>query len=147
MKKNSHVLKMLSAFLVLASGSVFAQSTPVGLWRVFDDDTKQPLSLVRVTESGGLLSGKMEALLDPARQDAKCIKCTDERKDQPMLGMVIMRDVKTAGDGTWDGGNILDPNNGKVYRVRLKPIEGGNRLEIRGYIGPFFRNQYWSRVQ
>ena len=80
------------------------------------------------------------------RQNAKCALCTDERKNQPMLGMTIMRNVKSSGDGTWEGGEILDPNNGNVYRVRLKPIEGGKALEVRGYIGPFFRNQRWTRL-
>lgn len=112
-----------------------------------DDDTKQPLSLVRISETAGVQSGKLEKLLDPARQNDKCTLCADDRKNQPMLGMTIMRNVKASGDGTWEGGDILDPNNGKVYRVRLKPIEGGKALEVRGYIGPFFRNQRWTRVE
>lgn len=124
-----------------------AQSTPVGLWQMLDDDSQQPLSLVRISETGGIQSGKLEKLLDPARQNDKCNLCADERKNQPMLGMTIMRNVKANGDGTWEGGDILDPNNGKVYRVRLKPIEGGKALEVRGYIGPFFRNQRWTRVE
>ena len=137
----------LLASALLTSCTAFAQTTPVGLWRVFDDDTKQPVSLVRIVDAGGVLSGKIEKLLDPATQDAKCDKCTDERKDRPMLGMTILRNVKRTGDDTWEDGEILDPDNGKVYRVRLKPLDGGKKLEVRGYIGLFFRNQHWQRVE
>ena len=57
--------------------------------------------------------------------------------------------IKASADdkGIWDGGDILDPNNGKVYRLRMKPLDGGKALEVRGYIGPFFRNQQWIRVE
>ena len=112
----------------------------------FDDETKQEKSHVRITEQGGVLTGKVEKLLDPAKQGSRCEKCTDERKDQPVTGMTILRNVKANGE-VWDGGDILDPNNGKVYRVRLKPEDGGKQLEVRGYLGPFFRNQHWIRVE
>ena len=106
-------------------------------------------SLVRITEADGALTGTVEKLLDPTRQDAKCDKCSDERKDQPVLGMTLLAGVKKNAetDGLWDGGTILDPNNGKVYRLRLKTEDGGKKLEVRGYIGPFFRNQHWIRVE
>ena len=145
--KKRNWMNTLALTLAIVGGAAQAQNTPVGLWQMLDDDSKQPLSLVRISEAEGVQSGKLEKLLDPARQNAKCTLCTDERKNQPMLGMTIMRNVKSSGDGTWEGGEILDPNNGNVYRVRLKPIEGGKALEVRGYIGPFFRNQRWTRVE
>ena len=127
----------------------FAQATPVGLWKTIDDETKQEKSLVRILDSGGTLTGKVEKITDPAKQDSKCDKCSDERKDKPVLGMLLVRNTKQSADDKdiWDGGDILDPNNGKVYRLRLKPIDGGKALEVRGYIGPFFRNQTWLRVE
>jgi len=136
----------IALVLCVAAGAAWAQATPAGLWKTIDDETKQEKSYVRITEQGGTLTGKVEKLLDPARQDSRCDKCTDERKDQPITGMTILRNVKANGD-VWDGGDILDPNNGKVYRVRLKPEEGGKRLEVRGYLGPFYRNQHWIRVE
>ena len=136
----------MAIVLSVAAGAAWSQSTPAGLWKTIDDETKQEKSYVRITEQGGTLTGKVEKLLDPARQDSRCDKCTDERKDQPITGMTILRNVKANGD-VWDGGDILDPNNGKVYRVRLKPEEGGKRLEVRGYLGPFYRNQHWIRVE
>ncbi|OSZ73490.1 hypothetical protein CAP37_15550 [Hydrogenophaga sp. IBVHS1] len=136
--------------LSMASLSAFAQMSPVGVWKTIDDDTKKEKSLVRITENNGVYSGKIEKFLDPdSKPDAVCDKCTDERKDKPILGMTILRNLKqSTGDKTvYDGGDIVDPNNGKVYRSRLKPIEDGKKLEMRGYIGPFYRTQVWLRVE
>ena len=139
---------MFAAAVALLAEVAFAQATPVGLWKTIDDETKQEKSHVRIVESAGVLSGKVEKLLDPAKQDTKCDKCTDARKDQPVLGMAIIEGVKkSADDPYWDGGTILDPNNGKTYKVRLTPKDGGKTLEVRGFIGPFFRNQTWIRVE
>ncbi|MCA0242087.1 MAG: DUF2147 domain-containing protein [Proteobacteria bacterium] len=139
-----------SLALALAVGSAFAQMTPVGLWKTIDDDSKQEKSLVRIVDNGGVVSGRIEKLLDPA-SDAKalCDKCTDERKGQPIVGLTILRNLKpSAEDNTvWEGGDVLDPNNGKLYRARLKPSNGGKELQLRGYLGPFYRTQTWIRVE
>jgi len=138
------------SLLALTSLAVQAQSTPAGLWKTIDDETKAEKSLVRIVAGAdGALVGKVEKILDPqAKADARCDKCEDERKDQPILGMTIIRKTRAAADGqTWEGGDILDPNKGKVYRLRLKPLDGGARLEVRGYLGPFYRNQIWQRVE
>jgi uncharacterized protein (DUF2147 family) len=143
-------MKQLLTALALfaAAGGALAQATPVGLWKTIDDETKTEKSYVRISELAGVLSGKIEKVLDPAKQDAKCDKCSDERKDQLVLGMTIIRNAKPDADREhWEGGDILDPNNGKVYRLRLRPLDGGKKLEVRGYIGPFFRNQQWIRVE
>ena len=138
----------LAAALALAAAAALAQATPVGLWKTIDDETKQEKSYVRIAEADGVLSGKIEKLLDPSKQDTKCDKCTDERKDQPVLGMTIVEGVKKNPDEPyWDGGTILDPNNGKTYKVRLTPQDGGKTLQVRGFIGPFYRNQTWIRVE
>lgn len=138
------------AFVVCAvAGSALAQVSPVGLWRTIDDETKTEKSLVRISENAGVLSGKIEKITDPAKANAVCEKCTDERKDQLVLGMTILRNVRMSDPGVWEGGEILDPNNGKDYRVRLRPTEGGKQLEVRGYIGvPMLgRTQTWIRVE
>jgi uncharacterized protein (DUF2147 family) len=139
---------MFAAAVALLAEAAFAQATPVGLWKTIDDETKQEKSFVRISETGGVLSGKIEKLLDPTKQDSKCEKCTDGRKDKPVLGMTIVEGVKkNADEAFWDGGSILDPNNGKTYKVRLTPKDDGKALEVRGFIGPFFRNQTWVRVE
>ena len=142
----------LALGLVLFAGLARAQNTPVGVWKTIDDGTKKEKSLIRITETGGVLTGRIEKLLDPATPpDVTCDKCTDERKDKPVLGMTLIRNVKQSdADRTlWDGGDILDPNNGKVYKVRLKPIDGGAKLDVRGYIGmPLLgRTQTWIRAE
>ena len=138
--------------LVLATALAHAQTTPIGLWKTIDDDTKKEKSLIRLTESSGVITGKLEKLLDPAtKPDALCEKCSDDRKDKPLVGMTLVKGVKqNEGEkALWDGGEILDPNNGKTYRVRLVPKEDGRKLDVRGYIGtPMLgRTQTWIRVE
>ena len=146
-----HTRPLVAALsLGLFTAIAHAQATPAGLWKSIDDETKKEKSLIRVTESGGVLTGKLEKLLDPAtKPDAVCEKCSDERKDKPLVGMTLIKGVKQNADdkAKWDGGEILDPNNGKTYKVRLTPIDGGKTLEVRGFIGPFYRNQTWTRVE
>ena len=141
----------LLALTTLAwSATALAQATPVGLWKTIDDETKQERSHVRITEAGGTLSGRIERLSDPTKQDAKCDKCEGAKKDQRVIGMTILEGVKRdAGADHWEGGSILDPNNGKTYKVRLTPKDGGKSLDVRGYIGaPMLgRTQTWLRVE
>lgn len=135
--------------LAMFAAIAHAQTTPAGLWKTIDDETKKEKSLVRISEAGGVLTGKIEKLLDPTKQSDVCDKCSDDRKDKPVLGMTIIRNTKQDADdkNLWTGGDITDPNNGKIYRLRLKPVDGGKTLEVRGYIGPFYRNQTWIRVE
>ncbi len=141
----------LAAILFVAfSASALAQMSPVGVWKTIDDETKKEKSLVRIKETNGVFTGTIEKFLDPATKvDEVCDKCSDDRKGKPVLGMTIIRNIKANADdkGIWDGGDILDPNNGKVYRARLKPVDGGKKLEMRGYLGPFYRTQVWLRVE
>ena len=145
------MLKVLLAAMacIALNSNALAQATPVGLWKTIDDETKAEKSFVRISESAGVLTGKVDKIVDPAKQDSRCEKCTDDRKDKPVLGMTLVRNTKQSAEDkeVWDGGDILDPNNGKVYRLRLKPLDGGKTMEVRGYIGPFFRNQTWIRAE
>lgn len=139
---------LAAALLAAAAGTAFAQATPAGLWKTIDDESKQERSFVRITEAGGTVSGRIEKILDPGKAAAVCDQCSDARKGQPIVGMSIIEGVKkNAAEPYWDGGTILDPNNGKTYKVRLTPKDGGKTLEVRGFIGPFYRNQTWQRVE
>ena len=131
------------------SGLVFAQMSPVGTWNTIDDKTKELKSEIVVTEAAGVLSGKVSKLLrKDADQKAVCDKCTDDRKDKAVLGLEIIRGAKkTEGKDVWEEGKILDPENGKNYTLRLTPIEGGNKLEVRGSVFGIGRTQTWVRVQ
>lgn len=152
------LLRLMTRFVAAcllggAAISSFGQaSTPAGTWRTIDDSTRKDKSLVRIVESGGVYTGSVEKIIDPdAPKDAVCKDCSDERKDKPIVGMTILRGVKQSADdkAVYEGGDILDPNNGKVYRVRLKVIDNGARLEVRGYIGtPMLgRTQTWVRAE
>ena len=125
-----------------------AQMSPVGHWHTLDEKTNEVKSQIQITESGGVVSGKIEKLLrKDAKQDAVCDECSDDRKGKPLLGLEIIRGAKKAADkNVWEDGKILDPENGKNYTLRLTPIEGGKKLEVRGSIGPFGRTQTWVRV-
>ncbi|MBP7607362.1 MAG: DUF2147 domain-containing protein [Giesbergeria sp.] len=141
--------RALTAIIFLAfSLPAAAQMHPVGHWQTVDEKTQQPKSQVHITESGGVLTGTVEKLLrKDAKQDAVCTECSDDRKGAPLLGLEIIRGAKKAdGKDVWEGGKILDPENGKTYLLRLTPVGGGQKLEVRGSIGPFGRTQTWTRV-
>ena len=144
MKISSNLLCLLTSTV---ASIAFAQS-PAGLWKTIDDATGKEKAMVRITESAGVFTGKVEKLLDPAKQDSKCDECTDSRKGQPVLGLTIIRNIKK-GESHWEGGDILDAANGKVYRARLTLSEDNKKLDVKGYIGtPLFgRTQTWSRVE
>ncbi|MES2933064.1 MAG: DUF2147 domain-containing protein [Pseudomonadota bacterium] len=136
---------------VLAAPFTLADNTsPVGLWKNIDDQSGKPKALIRITESNGELSGKIEKIFRaPAEeQNPVCEKCTDSRKNQPIIGMVFMSGLKKDAD-EYTGGQILDPDNGKVYKSKMVLIEDGKKLKVRGYIGmPMLgRTQIWLREE
>ena len=139
----------LAAFVFLAtSATAMAQSTPVGMWRNADDKTGEVKAEIRIAENNGALSGRIEkSLKKDAKPDATCDECSDDRKGKPITGLEIIRGGKKAeGKDVWEGGKILDPENGKEYRASFTPIDGGKKLEVRGYLGPFWRTQTWTRI-
>ena len=144
---------VVACLLAGAALAAAAQATsPAGLWRTIDDSSKKDKSLVRIVEASGVYTGKVETIVDPdSPKDAVCKDCSDERKDKPVVGMTIIRNVKASADdkNVFEGGDILDPNNGKVYRVKLKLIDNGSKLDVRGYIGtPMLgRTQTWIRAE
>jgi uncharacterized protein (DUF2147 family) len=142
-------IKSAVTVLLFCAVSAFAQTSPVGLWRNIDDKTGEAKAEIRITENAGVLSARIEKVLrKDAKPDEKCVECKDERKDQPMVGLEIVRDAKKSADGEgWEGGRILDPENGREYKLRLTPRGGGQKLEVRGSFGPFWRTQTWTRVQ
>ena len=144
-------MKLVFAAILFAATatSAFAQMTPVGAWHTIDDKTSEVKSQIRITESGGVVSGRIEKLLRKgAKQDAVCVECSDDRKDKPMIGLEIIRGAKKAdGKDVWEDGKILDPENGKTYTLRLTPIEGGKKLEVRGSVLGIGRTQTWVRAQ
>nr|WP_162583560.1 DUF2147 domain-containing protein [Variovorax sp. PBS-H4] len=140
---------LLAVTALLATGSAFAQMTPVGAWQSIDDKTSEAKSQIRIADAGGVLNGRIEKLLrKEAKQDAVCDECTDDRKGKPLVGLEIIRGAKKVeGKEVWEDGKILDPENGKSYTLRLTPIDGGKKLEVRGSVFGIGRTQTWVRVQ
>ena len=132
------------------AGLAHAQMSPVGTWRSVDDDGK-PKAQTRITQQGeganAVLVGHVDKLLRAgADPNVLCDKCPGARKDKPVVGMELFRLNQPKENGVWEGGKILDPENGKEYTVRLTPIDGGAKLQVRGSVGPFSRTQTWVRV-
>jgi uncharacterized protein (DUF2147 family) len=141
----------LAGVLLASAVTAMAQAdSPVGTWQTIDDHTGQPKALVQIAQDGsGALNGKVIKGLGANDQpDRRCTACTDARKDQPILGMTIISDMKRDGDA-WDHGQILDPENGKLYKCKMHLEDGGTKLVVRGYIGVSLlgRSQTWIRQQ
>ena len=138
----------IGLLLSLSAVSAFAQMTPVGLWRQIDDETGKVQSEIRIVETNGVISGTIETLADPKDATSVCDKCSDDRKDKPVKGLEIIRGLKkTEGKDLWEGGTILQPSTGKIFKATMTPIEGGKKLQLRGYIAFFYKTQTWVRVQ
>jgi uncharacterized protein (DUF2147 family) len=138
---------MLAGLLAQTPIALAQATSPVGLWKSIDDETKQPKALIRIAEQGGVLVGKIEKILTD-KADAVCELCTDDRKGKPVQGMTILTGLKKDGE-EWTGGEVLDPNNGKIYKARAKLVDGGRKLDLRGFVGVALlgRTQTWLREQ
>ncbi len=139
MKKILTLGVLLLAFFFVKSQSV------EGVWKTIDDETGKAKSHVEIYKEGDKYFGKIVHIIDSEKRDANCTKCEDEKKDQPVLGMVIIERLVQDGDD-YEDGTILDPNNGKVYDCKIWVDEKGD-LQVRGYVGWFYRTQTWSRVK
>jgi uncharacterized protein (DUF2147 family) len=143
-----HGIGLLALFVTSLAFAQTPAPSPAGAWKTIDDATGKEKAIVRITEAGGVLTGKIEKLFDSTKLDSKCDECTDSRKGQPVIGMTFLRNVKK-GETHWEGGDILDAANGKVYRVRMTPSSDNKSMEVRGYVGtPMFgRSQKWVRAE
>src|SRR5215813_13301594 len=141
-------IAILSA--VIGSDAFASELSPVGLWKTIDDTTGKPRGLVRIMEVNGEYQGKVEKIfIEPGEDpDPKCEKCDGARHNQPVIGMTILWGL-TKQDDEYQGGEILDPENGKVYRVKMMLDGDGGKLGVRGFIGFSFigRTQTWVREQ
>lgn len=129
--------------------SAAASNTPAGTWTQIDDETGKPKSLIEISQApDGTLQGVVKQVFfsDQGTTHPICKECEGARKDQPVVGMTIMWGVKQDGD-QWDGGQILDPKNGKTYKVKLSLTDGGQKLDVHGYVGFALlgRSQVWVR--
>jgi uncharacterized protein (DUF2147 family) len=138
---------LIATAILLGAAAPAAADTIVGRWNTVDDKSGKVRSEVQIYEQGGKVFGKIVSLTEPTDKDGKprvCEKCAGADKNQPVVGLVIIRDLGQAGD-RYKGGTIMDPEDGKVYRAELW-TEGG-ALKVRGYLGPFYRTQTWVKAK
>jgi uncharacterized protein (DUF2147 family) len=136
---------ILTLFVFVAA---FANAQSVfGKWKTIDDATGKPKSIVEIYEQNEKVYGKILQLFrEPSEvQNPICDKCEDDRKNQPITGMTIIRDMQLK-DGFYQDGTICDPKNGKVYDCEFWIDGGGSKLQVRGYWGFIFRTQTWERM-
>jgi uncharacterized protein (DUF2147 family) len=140
----------LFTFVFAGMAAVTSQAadpqSPLGLWKTVDDKTGMPRAMVRIYLQGGKYFGRIEQSFAPGAETRVCSVCTDERKNQPIIGLLIIRNVSLR-DGQYGGGDILDPDTGSVYRCKFHLEKDGNILVVRGFIGISLlgRTQTWQR--
>ncbi|HXV84769.1 MAG TPA: DUF2147 domain-containing protein [Candidatus Binatia bacterium] len=136
--------------VVICSAAFASELSPIGLWKTIDDNTGKPRGLVRIMEVNGEYQGKVEKIFPKPGEgpEPKCEKCEGARRDQPVIGMTILWGLKKQGD-EYQGGTILDPENGRVYRAKMTLDGDGGKLSVRGFIGFSLlgRTQTWIREQ
>ena len=146
--RNKLLALLLALPLAAISLNVAAQNSPVGQWTTIDDKTQKPKSVVEIYQAkDGSLAGRVAEILHSDRgPNPVCDKCSGERKNKPVKGMVILWGIKQKGE-TWEGGQILDPASGKIYSVKVTPVDNGKKLEVRGFMGFSLlgRTQTWNR--
>ena len=136
--------KFAFAFAALFVGVLsFAQIE--GKWKTIDDETGKAKSIVEITKnSKGQYIGKIVQLLAKPENNS-CVKCTDDRKNKPLIGLEIIRGLNKDGNEL-TGGTITDPKSGKTYKCTIK--REGDKLNVRGYVGFSLigRTQTWQKV-
>lgn len=140
---------LLILFFLCITTIGFAQNTSIiGKWKTIDDETNEPKSIVKIYSENGKYFGQIIELIIKQGEDPDpvCDKCQDKdpRKGQPVKGMVIIKDL-VEKNNEYEGGTILDPDNGKVYTCKIWVED--NKLMVRGYISFFFRTQSWYKIE
>lgn len=140
--------KAIITFLFIAVAGIMSVSAQVtGRWKTIDDETGQAKSIVEIYEQNGKIYGKVVEILNPAKKESKCDKCSGADKGKPINGLVIIKGLTKDGDEYTDG-DILDPQKGKLYSCTIK-LDGKDKLSVRGYVGfsMLGRSQTWYRVK
>ncbi len=140
------ILALLGLAALSARGED-APAGPLGRWQTADSaGPSSELSIER--RADGALSGRLQKLLRMEQGvQHLCKACTDDRKDQPLVGLEILRGAhQPPGEGASEEAELLDPKTGRTYKARLTPVDGGAKLEVRVSVGIFSQTQVWSRL-
>lgn len=141
MSKNALLFVLLCFVFINSSAQSF-----LGQWQTVDDNTGDVKSVVEIYEEEGKIYGKIIQLTNPDLVNAVCTKCEGDKKDTALVGLVIIEGLSKNED-VYDGGTILNPENGITYKCRLKLDKDKDTLQIRGYLAFFYRTQYWKRAK
>jgi len=143
---------LLFAFLFLLADAGLAaepaQPAEIGLWQTISDKTGKPQGYIRIQLVGDELRGVIEKGMPGDDPNEICTKCRGERKNQKKIGMTIITGMHRQDDH-WGGGEILDPDSGTLYRCKIRAVDSGGKLEVRGFIGISLlgRTQTWLRAE
>lgn len=131
-------MKKIALALGLLGLTTFANAADAlngTVWQTIDDETKQPKAIVKFTEQkDGTLTASIQKYLVAGQENA-CSKCEGTYHNKPLKGVTIVHSLKNAGGNSYDSGSIIDPKNGKTYKLKAEIIDGGKKLKLRGYIG------------
>jgi uncharacterized protein (DUF2147 family) len=147
--RNPRLIILALAWLcAMPTASADDLSSPSGWWEPIDAKTGKPEGLIRIYEERGLFFGRIEPSSPSDDGSQKCTRCTDERRNQPVIGLILIRNIRLQGN-EYVGGDILDPDTGRVYGCRFRLADGGRKLLMRGYLGIWLlgQTQMWQRVE
>lgn len=139
-------MKYLSILFILTLSITANGQTIVGQWETYDDKTKEKKAIIEIYQANSLYFAKIVKSFT-GEKNTRCETCKGTKKNKPIIGLVIIENIKKDGN-EFNGGSILDPENGETYKCYLKLINN-NKLKVRGYLGVsiFGRTQYWIRKQ
>jgi uncharacterized protein (DUF2147 family) len=142
---------LLAAVPVISLAAQSASTSPAGLWHTIDDATGKPRAEIRISVAGDQLTGTVVRSLVPGEEgDKLCDKCPGARHNKPMIGMAILTGLTRDRSNPllWTGGEVLDPDVGKVYKAKVEVSKDGKSLKMRGFLGVAMlgRTQVWQRA-
>ncbi|QDO94560.1 DUF2147 domain-containing protein [Formosa sediminum] len=137
-------MKQLCALLLITISITTNAQSIIGQWETYDDKTNEKKALIEISKTNDTYSAK---IIDKyvGDMDSVCEKCEGDKKNKPIIGLVIIEDIKK-DDDEYNDGTILDPESGDVYSCYLKLVNT-DKLKVRGFLGVslFGRTQYWLR--
>jgi uncharacterized protein (DUF2147 family) len=148
---NVNIKYFISLFFLLVF-SPLAWGDLTGLWQEYDDDTGKLAALIRIDKRpDNVYEGVVEKVFLNAGEtsDQLCTRCRGDLHNHTLLGLPILTDMKRKDRTHYEGGQILDPDDGKIYRCRIQLDEDENTLQVTGFnnfswIG---QSEIWRRAK